>query len=142
MLGLFMKKFLISLWVVLFLPSCFATFTDLQNGLDRYQGLSLNSLIDRIGFPTAQQNIAGRKLYIWNTSQTVTMSMPSTANTSGNVSSGTSSGTYSGSTTIWTPTTYNYNCRITIEVDDQDKIISNYWEGNRGGCERYSKALK
>tara|TARA_B100001142_G_C13975796_1_gene516725 strand:+ start:136 stop:549 length:414 start_codon:yes stop_codon:yes gene_type:complete len=137
-----MKKIVLLLSTILFLPSCFATFTELQNGLDKHQGLSLNTLIDRIGFPTAQQNIAGRKLYVWDTSNTVTMSMPTTSNTSGTVTSGTSSGTYSGSSTIWVPTTYNYNCRITIEVDDQDKIISNYWEGNRGGCERYAKALQ
>ena len=142
MLNWFVKKIILLLSTILILPSCSATFTDLQNGLDRYQGLSLNSLIDRIGFPTTQQNIAGRKLYIWDTSNTVTMSMPTTSSTSGTVSSGTSSGTYSGSSTIWVPTTYNFNCRITIEVDNQDNIISNYWEGNRGGCERYSKALK
>tara|TARA_B100000767_G_C19595455_1_gene463305 strand:+ start:218 stop:412 length:195 start_codon:yes stop_codon:yes gene_type:complete len=60
-----MKKIILLLSTILFLPFCFATFTELQNGLDRYQSLSLNTLVDRIRFLTAQQNIAGRKLYIW-----------------------------------------------------------------------------
>jgi len=68
--------------------------------------------------------------------------MPTQSSTSGTVSSGTSTGTYSGSSTIWVPTTANYNCKITIEVDESNNIINNDWSGNRGGCEMYSKAFR
>jgi len=137
-----MKKFLLLFLITFFLQSCYPTFKDLESGLARHNGLSLNTLIDRIGYPSAQMNIAGRKLYIWESSQTVSYSMPTQSSTSGTVSSGTSTGTYSGSSTIWVPTTANYNCKITIEVDESDNIISNDWSGNRGGCERYSKAFR
>lgn len=137
-----MRKILGLLSLLFLLPSCFNTFGTLESGLDKHQGLSIQTLIQSIGYPTAQQNIAGRKLYIWNSSQTVSYSMPTTSNSSGTVYSGTSSGTYNSSSTIWVPTTANYNCRITIEVDESDKIINNYWEGNVGGCERYAKAFR
>jgi len=66
-----MKKFLLLFLITFFLQSCVSTFKDLESGLDKHNGLSLNTLIDRIGYPSAQMNIAGRKLYIWESSQTV-----------------------------------------------------------------------
>ena len=137
-----MKKILGILALCFLLPSCFSTFADLENGLNQHQGLSLNTLVNRIGYPSAQMNIAGKKLYIWESSQTVSYSMPTTSSSSGTVYSGTSSGTYSGSSTIWVPTTANYNCKITVEVDESDNIINNTYSGNIGGCERYAKALQ
>ena len=137
-----MKKFLPYIFMVLFLPSCFNTFGALESGLDSHQGQSLTSLINKIGYPTSQMNIAGRKLYVWHSSQTVSYSMPTTSSTSGTVYSWTSSGMYSGSSTVWVPTTANYQCKITVEVDDSDNIINNTFEGNIGGCERYAKAFR
>ena len=127
--------------IIFFLKSC-TTFEDISKGLDKYYGLSINSLIQTIGYPNGERIVAGRKLYVWDSRRTVTYSMPTTTQSSGTVYSGMSSGTYYGSSTTWVPTTANYFCTITVEVDSSDKIINSQFNGNIGGCERYAAAFR
>ena len=134
-----MKKLLIV--ISIFLSSC-TTFKDIENGLASYNGMGIQSLISHIGYPSAERNIAGRKLYVWDSRQTVTYSMPSTSTSSGTVYTNRGSGYYSGSSTIWIPQTANYFCTITVEVNSSEQIIASQFQGNIGGCERYAKAFR
>ena len=136
-----MKKFLLLIVFALFTTSC-TTFKDLETGLIQHKGLSIDTLINKIGYPSAEMNIAGRKLYVWSTSQNVSMPSTSTVNTGGTVYSGTNMGIYSGTSTVTTMQNMNFNCKITIEVDDNNIIKSGSYEGNIGGCDRWSRALK
>lgn len=130
------------LFLAFILTSC-STFQDISDGLDRFSGKHVDSLIDVIGYPTYQQKVGSHDLYIWDSSQVVTFSMPKTTYHSGSVSGyGGGYGTYGGTSTTYVPQTYNYNCKITIEVDNQDRIIDWNFEGNIGGCERYAKAFR
>jgi len=43
----------------------------LQEGLHAYSGQPASALFSKLGLPTAEQTIAGRKVYIWTTSNFV-----------------------------------------------------------------------
>ena len=106
-------KRLILIFAFLALYSC-STFKNIEIGLTRATGRSINSLISRIGYPTDERIIAGRKLYIWDTRRLVG----------------------------WDGNIIDLYCKITVEVDSNDKIIYWTYSGNRGGCRSYSDALK
>jgi len=129
--------------VLSFLAASCSTFQDISDGLDRYNGQHIDYLIDVIGYPSYQQKFGSRELYVWDSSRQVTLSMPKTVYHSGSVSSGNGGyGTYGGTSTVTEQQTYNYNCKISVEVNDDQRIIGNNFEGNIGGCERYARAFR
>lgn len=134
-----MKK--LSTIILIFVASC-TTFKDIENGLASYNGMGIQSLIAHIGYPSAERNVAGRKLYVWDSRRTVTYSMPSTSTSSGTVYTNGGSGYYSGSSTTWIPQTANYFCTITVEVNSSEEIVGSQYQGNIGGCERYASAFR
>ena len=136
-----MKK--LFLFISLLIFSARTTFEDIDKGLASYYGQHINSLISKIGYPNAQNNIAGRKLYIWDSRQTVSYSMPMTSYNSGTVNTFSGGyGSYTGTTTNWVPMVANYFCTITVEVNSSETIIASQFNGNIGGCERYARAFK
>ncbi len=143
-----MKKLVMVLMLVcasLGLVAC-TTFEDIQRGLDDLRGSPISLLINKIGYPNGQMNVAGKKLYIWDSSQTVSYTMPVTTYNTGTVNAygayGNSYGTYSGTSTSYVPQTANYRCKITVEVDSNERIVGFSGDGNVGGCQRYASALK
>lgn len=128
--------------------SACTTFEDIQNGLGDLsnRGAHVNELIAKIGYPNGQTNVAGQKLYIWDSSRTVSYTMPVTSYNSGTVSTygtyGSTFGTYGGTSTSYVPQTANYRCKITVEVDSSERIRGYGYDGNIGGCQRYASALK
>tara|TARA_B100001093_G_C26160990_1_gene731573 strand:- start:99 stop:503 length:405 start_codon:yes stop_codon:yes gene_type:complete len=88
--------------------------------MESWEGSQITEAISQWGYPNSQQEIAGKKLYVWDR----TVSGPS---------SSTSTGTISGnSVSILTNTLGggNWNCRRILEVDDNEKIIGWQWGGN------------
>ena len=138
-----MKKFFVLISLAI-LASC-TTFEDIDSGLNRLKGQHIDSLIAIIGLPEGTQNIAGRKIYIWNTSQNVTTTTPVTTYNYGTASAygtgGYGYGTYNGTSTSYVPTTVNYNCTIKIIVDRNERIVGHEFDGNIGGCMRYSERI-
>jgi len=131
-----MRKILI-FTLLLPLISC-TTFQDMDKGLARYNGQNIHSLIRTIGYPNDQREIAGRKLYIWDTNRNVTIQMPTTS--SSTVTG--PGGFYTGTSTTYVPQNLNYNCRITVEVNSSETIVNYEWYGNLLGCERYASAFR
>ena len=129
----------------IFLTGC-STFEDIDKGLSNLYGQHIDSLIAKIGYPNKQNEVAGRKLYVWDSSQTVSYSMPVTNYNSGSVNAygtyGSAYGTYSGTSTSWVPQVANYFCTITVEVDSSETIVAAQYGGNIGGCERYAAAFR
>ena len=91
-------------------------------------GQPVSTLIDDLGFPSQQVNIAGRKAYVWSTSRRVNTLQQTTG--------------FGGTPTLVTGPAVEYECEITVEVDQNDIMRDWSSEGNRGGCERYAKALR
>ncbi|MBT4111463.1 hypothetical protein HOE37_06405 [Candidatus Woesearchaeota archaeon] len=46
--------------------SFFRSPSSIKKSLYKLEGQSLDTAIDRLGFPQAEQSIAGRKVYIWS----------------------------------------------------------------------------
>ena len=140
-----MKRLYFLFFVGIFLTSC-STFEDIDKGLTNLHGQHIDNLIAKIGYPNGQNEVAGRKLYIWDSRQTVSYSMPTTSYSSGNVNAygtyGSAFGTYSGSTTTWVPQVATYFCTITVEVNQNETIVAAQYGGNIGGCERYAAAFR
>ena len=67
----------------------------------------ISEVIDQWGYPSRQQTIAGKKLYLWEESVTALYTL-----TPGSISGGT-----------WT-------CKRILEVNDEEKVISWQWSGN------------
>ena len=117
-----MKKFF-GLIVLLFgLTSCSGGLSGgvMNKIMESWEGSQITEAINQWGYPNSQQEIAGKKLYVWDR----TVSGPS---------SSTSTGTITGnSVSILTNTLGggNWNCRRILEVDDNEKIIGWQWGGN------------
>ena len=122
------------------------TFSDIEAGLGKYAGSHINSLVGVIGYPNGQSTIGGDVLYIWDSSRTVSYTMPTTSYNSGTVNTygtyGTQYGAYSGTSTTYVTQTANYQCRIMVRVNSSDIIVGSQYEGNIGGCERYASAFR
>lgn len=135
-----MKRTVTALSAII-LAGC-ATWGQFDEGLDALLNMPLSTAIDRLGYPSGERTVAGRRLVEWGRSTNGAMYMPTTATTYGTVNTNRGFGSYSGTTTGGTFMPVNYNCNVTLEVD-QDDIIRRYqYEGNLGGCERYIRALK
>ena len=117
-----MKKFF-GLIVLLFgLTSCSGGLSGgvMNKIMESWEGSQITEAINQWGYPNSQQEIAGKKLYVWDR----TVSGPS---------SSTSTGTITGnSVSILTNTLGggSWNCRRILEVNDNEKIISWQWSGN------------
>lgn len=71
---------------------------------------------------------------------------PTTNYNSGVVNSygtyGSAFGTYSGTSTSYVPTTLNLYCTVSVQVDQNERIIGWGANGNNAGCEQYVNAVK
>lgn len=110
--------------------SC-TTFEDIDAGLKNLYGKNINLLLAKIGYPNGQNEVAGRKLYIWDSRETISYAT--------NV---TSYGTYGGTTTTLVPIVTTYYCTIIVEVDRNETIVAAQFEGNIEGCEKYAAAFR
>lgn len=105
---------------------CYAsTKSFMEKALNSWIGYEINDVIETWGYPIEEKNIAGRKLYIWQTSKSIYVPQ----NASSNVTSygygyaHVNTNTYGGYTV-------NAYCNKTLEVDKNNKIIRWEWQGN------------
>jgi hypothetical protein len=87
---------------------------------EKYVGRPIGSAIDRLGFPTRDQTMAGRHVYTWDISRT---SPNLTTLASGQV-------VIQGSST--------YGCSLGLEVDSNDVVIRYSFTGQMGACEAFN----
>lgn len=136
-----MKKISVAVLSILTISGC-ATWGQMNEGLQGLLGQPIDVAVNKIGYPTSEQTIAGRKLYRWGSSSQQVAYMPTTTSTTGSFGVGTGFTPYSATTTGGTFVPVNYNCQITLEVDAKQIIQRYQADGNLGGCEPYIKALK
>ena len=102
-----------------------------------YRGQPVSALIDKLGIPTEERVIAGRKVYIWSTSRNMVLPITNTSTTSGYV--GTTP--YYGTTTTPSYMPINANCSIQLTTDSRGVITRYQWEGNQPGCRLYARGF-
>lgn len=121
------KKALFGMALSALVAGC-STFDDIDEGIDVMRGKPIDNLITVLGFPDGEQTVAGRRFVTWSTSR--------------NVSGITSVPNFTGGPMTFAPTSNTYQCTIKVEVDDQNRIMGHDLDGNIGGCEGYSKAIR
>ena len=145
-----MKKIcLIVVTLGLLLGGC--VFQQLESGLNKMTGEDISYAVRIWGYPNAKREMFGKTIYIWSTQSSGSMVLPTTtyqpgttSTTYGTVGNTTYSGTtYTSGQTVTTYQTYNYNYNCTIEliVNSQGIIESWQYNGNAGGCGRFTRNL-
>ena len=118
---------------------------DIDDGLLAMRGMPVDNLIKILGYPDGETTVAGRRLLVWSTNRTVNTVTPVTNYTTSSASAygsgGYAYGTGSSTTTSYVPVSYNYNCTIRVEIDRSERIVGHDFQGNIGGCSRYSQAI-
>lgn len=135
-----MTRYLSFIASLLFLSAC-ATAT-LDEGLPKLQGRHIDTAIKYLGLPDNEQQIAGRKVYVWGHQNNGSYIRPVTTPTTYTSYSpyGGSYVTY-GRNTSYVTESYNYTCTIKVVVNNKDIIQSSEYSGNEGGCQYYADGL-
>jgi hypothetical protein len=129
-----MKKILVL--AALLVGAC--AFDTMNAELPKYVGQPVSSLVDRLGYPSGEQSIMGRKVYVWRTDMDYVSTTPVTSTSTGYVN-------YKPVTltsTSYVSTPMHLACKIRAVVNPDDRIYSVDYEGNNGACLRYSSRLK
>lgn len=134
-----MKKiFAILVCLFVCLPASAWTRSFMEKCMNSWLNYPIDDAINYWGYPTSQNEYAGRKIYIWEKS--VNSYVPQTATTTGNTNYNFNSyggyGVWGNSTTNATTHTYGgynvtYFCNRTLEVDENNKIVRWQWNGNK-----------
>jgi hypothetical protein len=106
------------------------TFDQLGANLSTYQSRPFDIALDHFGYPDAEREVAGRKIYVWNVDEVD--SVPDLATTSGTIGQQQFSATTSGSTKNMTA-----HCKITMAVDAGNIVKDVRYDGNMAGCARF-----
>ena len=125
-----MKNITIILFSLLFssvLMGCIST-SQVNERLSAWENVNLSDLINSWGVPTKQQEIAGRKFYVWNNK----------ANSS-SPTLGVSVGSHGGHggisiSSLFGGDTEENICSRVVEVDMEDNILSINWTGKPSLC--------
>ena len=94
-------------------------------------------VFEKLGIPDAEDEVAGRKFYVWATQNSGSILFPQ--QNIGTVYPGYRTSTYTYTTFV--PIAYNHVCRIRIFVDPTDRITTYDFEGNEGGCSTFATRL-
>lgn len=113
------------------------TFGQLNESLDAMMGRDLREAIAALGYPSGQLQLLGDTVYVWSTSSSGAMVLPTSSTTSGTVGTKSFYGTTTGSQVI----PYNYACTIKLAVGPDSRLKHWEYDGNMGGCERVIKRL-
>ncbi len=110
----------------------------IQEKMSTMIGRPASHVFAKLGLPDAEGKVAGRKFYVWGTQASGSYTLPQyNTGTIYNPYGGTSTYSY----TAYQQHSYNYFCKIRIFVDSKDRITTYDFEGNEGGCRRFSSQL-
>lgn len=129
-----MKK----LWLVaaFVLAGC-TSFSVLDKELPKLVGQPVDVAVNKLGFPNAERNIMGKKVYIWSTTQSGTSIVPTTSYSTAYI--GTKP--VSAQTTTYSTQDYTLSCTLRLIVDDKGVVRDYDYDGNNGACFAYSSRL-
>jgi hypothetical protein len=91
----------------------------LEAGLSKTVGELVSILVNAWGYPAAEREIMGHKLYTWSNNGGA-MAVPLYGG-----------GFYAARLT----------CTVEVSVDDKDTITSYQWSGNNGGCAAMARRI-
>jgi hypothetical protein len=109
----------------------------LDEGLKGLMGRNISEAVNRMGYPDGKREMMGDTIYVWSTNHTGVMPLNMPSTTTGNVG-----GTpYYSTTNTMHMIPIAYACTVQIATTADGTIKSYQWEGNEGGCRRYSRGF-
>lgn len=128
---------IVALACALTLSGCMS-FSVLDAEMPKYQGRHIDTLVSKLGLPNAEQQIMGRKVYIWTTSMQHVSIDPVISTTTGYIGTRPISMT----STSYQASSSQLSCTIRVFVDNMNVINGSDYNGNNGACFTYSKRLE
>lgn len=113
--------------LALLLTGC-ATST-MDSIMNSWQGEHIDQVVKRWGYPNAEREFRGRRLYVWNDSGTYIV--PSFGSSSATVTrTGPGTATVTGTSFSVGGGTISGRCERILEVDPAGKVVATQWGGN------------
>lgn len=121
------KPLMLIIPIAALLTSC-AT-TTMGTIMQSWRGEHIDRVVERWGYPNAERDFRGRKLYIWNDGGTYIV--PSFGSASGSaVATGARTTSVYATTTSIGGGAIQGVCERVLEVDPTGKVVGTQWQGN------------
>ncbi|KQV51374.1 hypothetical protein ASD07_10795 [Duganella sp. Root336D2] len=134
-----MKNLLI-VFVLSTLTACATSFSVMDETLPKLVGKKSSEAVKYLGFPSGEQSVMGKKVYVWSTRTWMPNFAPATTNTTGTIGARPFTAT---STTYGGGGGMDLSCELKLIVGESEDLIERFqYEGNNGACMRFSEALK
>ena len=91
-------------------------------------GQPASQVFEKLGIPDAEDVVAGRRFYVWETESSGSILMPQ--QNTGSVYTGYGTSTYTYATYV--PVPYSHACKFRVFVDAKDLITTYDFEGDEG----------
>ena len=130
-------KTIVGILTAAILAGCATSFDTLDKALPQLTGRNISFAADYLGIPDQEYTIAGRKVYVWNSSMNNPFVRPVTTTTTGTV--GTTP--FSAVSTGYVQDNSPMSCKIRM-ITDNEIIQRIEYDGNNGACMKYSERLK
>ncbi len=111
------------------------TGEDIDAGVNTFKGQHYKVAFAALGFPDAENKIAGYTVYTWGNQSSGSYVVPTTQTATSYVNGQVVYTTVQGSTVE----SYNYQCKLDLIVDNSGTVVDTKVDGNIGGCERYAR---
>jgi hypothetical protein len=118
-----------------------AGWDEMDQGMRSLQGQPLQAAVQRLGYPAAEERIAGMRLVVWSLTRSSTEDVSQTATTHGVKKNKNGHEKYQETTQYAVPVVRLYNCTIKLEVGDDNIIRGGNYDGDIMTCQRYINAL-
>ncbi|WP_026283348.1 hypothetical protein [Rhizobium sp. 2MFCol3.1] len=124
----------ISIASLVALTGC-VTSEDIQSGVNTFKGQNYKAAFAQLGFPDAENKIAGHTVYTWGNQNSGSYTVPTYQTATTYVNGQAITTNIQGSRTE----SFNYECRLSLIVNSAGIVVDTKVEGNLGGCERYAR---
>ncbi|WP_157745671.1 hypothetical protein [Thiohalobacter thiocyanaticus] len=123
--------------MTLLLTACAMSFDTFNRALPKLKDKNINVAIDYLGIPDHEYVVAGKKVYVWTTSERNPFPTAVTTTTTGNAGNQ----PFNATSTSYIPDPGPLSCTIKMQTE-QDIVRRIEYEGNNGTCFKYSDRLK
>lgn len=123
--------------IVALLNGCAMSFDTFNQTLPKLKGKDIGVSINYLGIPDHEYMVAGKKVYVWTTSETNPFPATVTTTTTGNAGNQ----SFNATSTSYIPDNRRLSCTIKMLTED-DIVRRIEYEGNNGTCFTYSNRLK
>ena len=121
--------------LALLLTGCAAKI--IEEKMQTMIGQPASQVFEKLGIPDAEDVVAGRKFYVWETEDSGSILLPQ--QNTGFVYTGYGTSTYTYTTYV--PMVYSHACKFRVFVDTRDLITTYDFEGDEGGCSTFASQL-